>query len=307
MQPDQCGGCHRDEIEGENAFLKCGRCVFRTYCSKTCQVSHWKTHKEECCRLAMKGIAVLHGVSFDKIDTIWMPEALRLVYTQINLRDARTRDPRSPVDPDTIYYIKTSWTTTHEVIGPYHPAETLIQAVKHLLATRYALAEVPIFEDTLETHGLNNMPSFQALLRFENLALAGKAGIEIVRKINPAVAALCRARMPGQRCQVYNVILNTSEDRLNDVKDDIVDTATTVFATNEVARKVIAGWDISEPDVEAESLLQTNGLLAASFLLPQSKVCTIRGVLHFMEDALAIPSSSIADYTTLRAMSAKFW
>jgi hypothetical protein len=39
--------CARQET-GTETFLRCGRCLAVTYCSSTCQKSHWKQHKPNC-------------------------------------------------------------------------------------------------------------------------------------------------------------------------------------------------------------------------------------------------------------------
>ena len=44
-----CGGCGRAPEDNET-FLHCSRCKVVSYCSKACQVNHWKKggHKLEC-------------------------------------------------------------------------------------------------------------------------------------------------------------------------------------------------------------------------------------------------------------------
>ena len=44
----KCGGCSTVPAHGANAFSKCGRCEMMHYCSRTCQRSHWPTHKADC-------------------------------------------------------------------------------------------------------------------------------------------------------------------------------------------------------------------------------------------------------------------
>ncbi|KAJ7475892.1 hypothetical protein FB451DRAFT_1397282 [Mycena latifolia] len=43
-----CSGCGRSPAEGANAFAKCGKCGTSHYCSRECQVAHWKEHKPMC-------------------------------------------------------------------------------------------------------------------------------------------------------------------------------------------------------------------------------------------------------------------
>ena len=47
--PRACGSCGRAEDQGEK-FFHCARCKVVSYCSKVCQVNHWKRggHKQEC-------------------------------------------------------------------------------------------------------------------------------------------------------------------------------------------------------------------------------------------------------------------
>ena len=44
----KCGGCGTAPAHGAKAFSKCGRCKMMHYCSRTCQRSHWPTHKADC-------------------------------------------------------------------------------------------------------------------------------------------------------------------------------------------------------------------------------------------------------------------
>jgi hypothetical protein len=39
-----CAMCEKLEPAGQ-PFLKCGACKVKSYCSKSCQVSHWPVHK----------------------------------------------------------------------------------------------------------------------------------------------------------------------------------------------------------------------------------------------------------------------
>ena len=43
-----CAGCTRTVRAGERPFQKCARCQATAYCSRACQVAHWKTHKRIC-------------------------------------------------------------------------------------------------------------------------------------------------------------------------------------------------------------------------------------------------------------------
>lgn len=45
---DACDGCGKKKQDDEEPLLVCSRCKFTYYCSKDCQVSHWRTHKHEC-------------------------------------------------------------------------------------------------------------------------------------------------------------------------------------------------------------------------------------------------------------------
>ena len=39
---------HKCECRADGAKLRCGKCKFCFYCSKTCQASNWKIHKRVC-------------------------------------------------------------------------------------------------------------------------------------------------------------------------------------------------------------------------------------------------------------------
>ncbi|KAJ7126950.1 hypothetical protein C8R44DRAFT_617527 [Mycena epipterygia] len=43
-----CGGCFKPPPKGGNAFAKCGQCGTTHYCSRQCQMAHWKEHKPVC-------------------------------------------------------------------------------------------------------------------------------------------------------------------------------------------------------------------------------------------------------------------
>ena len=47
---------HCGYIGKEGALQKCGRCKDAYYCSKECQVEHWKLHKKECPEMKHTGI-----------------------------------------------------------------------------------------------------------------------------------------------------------------------------------------------------------------------------------------------------------
>jgi hypothetical protein len=42
-----CANCDAKE-SSEKQFLKCSRCGFAHYCSKSCQIKNWASHKERC-------------------------------------------------------------------------------------------------------------------------------------------------------------------------------------------------------------------------------------------------------------------
>ncbi|CAN0042741.1 unnamed protein product, partial [Phaeothamnion confervicola] len=42
-----CSCCGRDE-QPNVKLLQCGACKTTKYCSKQCQVDHWKSHKAQC-------------------------------------------------------------------------------------------------------------------------------------------------------------------------------------------------------------------------------------------------------------------
>ena len=44
----RCAGCSQPRGADGQALRKCGRCQATHYCSRECQVAHWKTHKSSC-------------------------------------------------------------------------------------------------------------------------------------------------------------------------------------------------------------------------------------------------------------------
>ena len=43
----KCGGCGKEQARGAS-FAACGRCRSVRYCTKECQLRHWKEHKAHC-------------------------------------------------------------------------------------------------------------------------------------------------------------------------------------------------------------------------------------------------------------------
>lgn len=57
-----CANCLRFQATGEERFYKCSNCRQVYYCSKDCQIRHWKkNHKTRCCELASQKI-ILEGI-----------------------------------------------------------------------------------------------------------------------------------------------------------------------------------------------------------------------------------------------------
>jgi ankyrin repeat protein len=45
----QCACCEKVQVLGYKKFSKCGKCLKRSYCSRDCQLRHWKdVHRHEC-------------------------------------------------------------------------------------------------------------------------------------------------------------------------------------------------------------------------------------------------------------------
>lgn len=45
---DECANCHRRAAAGEPSYKRCGKCKNAYYCSRDCQVGHWRVHKTKC-------------------------------------------------------------------------------------------------------------------------------------------------------------------------------------------------------------------------------------------------------------------
>ncbi|KAJ6619787.1 hypothetical protein B0H10DRAFT_1876702 [Mycena sp. CBHHK59/15] len=43
-----CGNCNKPPLTGDKPFAKCGKCKITHYCSRQCQIAHWKEHKPIC-------------------------------------------------------------------------------------------------------------------------------------------------------------------------------------------------------------------------------------------------------------------
>ena len=53
MRKERCENCQK---RGVRELQECSRCIAVSYCSKECQVSHWKAqHKKDCARLQSEG------------------------------------------------------------------------------------------------------------------------------------------------------------------------------------------------------------------------------------------------------------
>lgn len=50
--PSACNCCGIFESTVKNDLRQCSRCMSALYCSKECQVSHWKDHKKHCKKIA---------------------------------------------------------------------------------------------------------------------------------------------------------------------------------------------------------------------------------------------------------------
>jgi hypothetical protein len=91
---DRCQWCEKTPEGIGPALLKCGSCKILDYCSPHCQQSDWKYHKEEC-QAVKAGDPMPH---LKKAGARMNDEAM-----------LRCNSGVSPtLDPDTIYYTKTS-------------------------------------------------------------------------------------------------------------------------------------------------------------------------------------------------------
>jgi hypothetical protein len=50
-----CENCHKTAQDVEPPISQCSRCWGVAYCSRECQVSHWKKHKYDCTRMKVEG------------------------------------------------------------------------------------------------------------------------------------------------------------------------------------------------------------------------------------------------------------
>ncbi|KAH7334312.1 hypothetical protein B0J17DRAFT_672892 [Rhizoctonia solani] len=53
---DACLQCHKRPVKSE--LQRCSKCKRATYCSKECQVAHWKTHKHSCFKRGEQIVAI---------------------------------------------------------------------------------------------------------------------------------------------------------------------------------------------------------------------------------------------------------
>jgi hypothetical protein len=52
LESFKCHTCSKQQKDLDSKLLRCGACGESYYCSKSCQQSHWKTHKLTCCKPA---------------------------------------------------------------------------------------------------------------------------------------------------------------------------------------------------------------------------------------------------------------
>ncbi|EUC55442.1 MYND finger protein [Rhizoctonia solani AG-3 Rhs1AP] len=53
---DTCAQCHKRLVQSD--LKRCSKCKKATYCSKECQIAHWKTHKLSCSKPSAQIVAI---------------------------------------------------------------------------------------------------------------------------------------------------------------------------------------------------------------------------------------------------------
>jgi len=101
-----CTGCGAEEDINVNVatkdhkLSKCAECKVARYCSRDCQVAHWKKHRDDCkdLRAQMDNLEdpmqpCAHLLQFARTDRIMVPLVLRAV-RQFQKQEARQRERR---------------------------------------------------------------------------------------------------------------------------------------------------------------------------------------------------------------------
>ena len=104
-----CFRCNHHPCHDDEALKRCSRCRARCYCSSDCQRRDWPRHKIECCTLADGG--EVHTTQRTIFRVQGSPRGLG--------------NPAELIDPDVIYYLKTSKPHIQDVSisGPFYPLE----------------------------------------------------------------------------------------------------------------------------------------------------------------------------------------
>jgi hypothetical protein len=81
LRKGSCENCNkRAEDVAPAELMQCSKCLVVDYCSKECQVSHWKDqHKHDCARLEKEGEVELGKPSTDREDMPWFREGEGMV------------------------------------------------------------------------------------------------------------------------------------------------------------------------------------------------------------------------------------
>mmetsp|Transcript_49413 Transcript_49413/g.119862 ORF Transcript_49413/g.119862 Transcript_49413/m.119862 type:complete len:540 (+) Transcript_49413:84-1703(+) len=107
----QCANCKKPE-EGRNNFSQCSKCRTVRYCSRDCQVEHWKNggHKKECKKLAAGNLD--NGIKLERPD---VPGGMHMVHASRQGLNQQTPELHygkpSGVEFDEPFYVKVQAST----------------------------------------------------------------------------------------------------------------------------------------------------------------------------------------------------
>lgn len=79
-EKSMCGNC------GYRSNLKCGRCLYTMYCSKKCQIIHWKYHKNICTEINKNNLKEIEHCNCDKCKIYSSKENSGKLLPKINIK-----------------------------------------------------------------------------------------------------------------------------------------------------------------------------------------------------------------------------
>lgn len=179
-----CFRCQHHPGPDDEPLKRCGRCRARHYCTADCQRNDWPRHKQECRILAAGGTAPARQRT-----------TMRL--TGFPSRETLESQGGPEVDPDVIYYVKTSKPHIQDISisGPFYPYETVLHQLLGRLRMEKSKEGECALDDIVYGGGVVHLESFNAPLPDGNIMK-----FQLLREKNAAVAR----SLPGE---AWNIIV----------------------------------------------------------------------------------------------------